>query len=85
MVPSVEHVMWHCTAFDDLRRVAAPTGDLAWRLGWTKVGHRDMMNKEEAKMRLIQMGWIREASAKASACRDGWRERRWLAASADGE
>mmetsp|Transcript_135111 Transcript_135111/g.431341 ORF Transcript_135111/g.431341 Transcript_135111/m.431341 type:complete len:1016 (-) Transcript_135111:93-3140(-) len=85
VVPSIEHVLWHCTAFDDLRRVPAPAFALARRLGWTKVGHRDMVNKEQVKKRLIQMGWIREASAKARASRGGWRERKWLAAAADGE
>ena len=39
VAPSLEHVLWSCSDFSDLRRLPRPSHALAARLGWSDSGH----------------------------------------------
>lgn len=56
-IPGCLHVLWECSAFDDLRSLPAPACPLAKRLGWNLQGFLD-------KTILNQMAEIRQREAR---------------------
>jgi hypothetical protein len=67
VVPSVDHVLWHCPAYAHLRGVTPPGSALARCLGWDA----NTAGEPRALLaaRLEQMGRIREAEAAARKAR----------------
>ena len=84
VVPSTNHVLWECQAFESARRIPRPASGVAARLGW-----HPRSSVAEATALVQQIGQIRALEVAARGRLQGWIRCRDGAASAllheDGE
>ena len=69
VIPSVQHVLWECPAYQDLRHLSQPSCPLAARVGWTNTLGGTCGRLDGVKLLIGQMARIREAECKARMAR----------------
>ena len=57
VMPSIDHILWHCTAYAELRQILQPCCLLARRLGW---GPGLSLQASKKLLRQLGLTWARE-------------------------